>query len=501
MKFPVVVPTSSLLFYLLLLVLHYLGVYFYSFQVFLPEMDDSDQWREYQYIWWDIGPMILLGSVGAVMFLSYLLCAGIDCCAKISTSRNCQGCTECLNSERQGSYKCDQCTCEECNNPCSCPECKTKRCSCVEHKPERCSCSKCHKKLCATCFCTSCKAWKCQSVCDCPNCHSNCCDCECACSCEYCKCLLDQVCVKVRKTILWLVSELVKLVYGDEFNLVKEQPESDEIDESGRINMYIGRRPIKPSSLHICLGLKSILVLTFLAMVFSEIFFVKSIPGCHIGLDCYRENNDWTEYPINCSDSKYSNTSIVCYTLELGSQNAIGVIGGILIMSRVGIALLSKTILACTSFSINCRRKNQCCICCNNFLCVYLPQLSFGVAFVVAYYFAVRNIFKAVHETPTVLRTVRYGLQYATFGGAIFMTIAAPWYKLISTKCNCKSMRPEVRNGQTTNGTQEPISRLQVQQEIYSANESDERRATDKDRLLSNEKRVYYSTDTHTSAV
>ena len=439
--------------------------------------------NECYYFLLDVVPISIVFALGIFISILYISCSITEKCKTSSTS-NLQQC-ECISKTNSDSWNCNApCSCLKCKCwPCSCRECREKKCSCVS-KTKTIPMSECDCKTCncsEVCKCDVCqdKHCPCSSVdtskeeCSCYICHNKCgllfcihcgkikikCTCEerkCKCYKSVCECVKAVVCLcckKSKQTVLWLVSELVKLIYGDEFYLIKEQPESDEVDESGRIKMYVGKRPIKSSALclHTFLGVKSILVVSLLAMVFLDVLVVRSFPGCQQGFDCYYEDNNYAETPLNCSDL-LNDTKVICYSIELSTQTAFSAVGGILIISRLVIVLSTKIIVSCTS---NCNKKppykwcccykrrspykcNCCCCHCSWNILIQVIQIICGIIFGVTYGVTVWKIFQEAHERPTDLKKAGYGMQYATVGLAILLTIIAPWYQLVDVKHNCE---------------------------------------------------------------
>ena len=293
------------------------------------------------------------------------------------------------------------------------------------------------------CICEHCNGWKCWPInCPCRVCHPETCwegDCK--------DCCTRQNCCK---QIVWLVSELVKLMYGDEFYLIKEKEESDEVHTSGRIKTYIGIRLVNPRAkcLNFFLGSMAILLMTFLAMVFADIFFVKSYPGCQPGLDCYKNDVEFQENPIidNCSEYLRLNIPTICYSLELSFQPAFSAVGGILIMSRLLVVGFAKLMISCTSKFL----RSKCCDskyygstkCCGK---IWLAQFKITmIQFIVAGAFLVIAIGVLTgttlksHDKPTQFRLIGYIIQYITVGLSVWLTIVAPLYHLI--RCQCESL-------------------------------------------------------------
>ena len=277
------------------------------------------------------------------------------------------------------------------------------------------------------CVCEICNAWKCkQRDCSCKACHpktrweSDCCWCHNCC-----------------KRIIWLVSEIVKLMLGDEFYLIKEQKEQSGVDESGRIIMYIGERQVHPKSkcLNIFLGSMAIALMTFLAMVFADIFFVKSYPGCQPGLNCYENDNKFHERPIdNCSDYLRLNIPTICYSLELSFQPAFSAVGGILIMSRLLVVGFAKLMISCTSKFL--RSKH-----CSSKCSITLVQcIVAGVFLLIAGGILTGTTLKS-NDKPTQFRLAGYIIQYITVGVSVCLAIVAPWYLLI--RCQCDQPSPK----------------------------------------------------------
>ena len=231
-------------------------------------------------------------------------------------------------------------------------------------------------------------------------------------------------------------------MYGDEFYLIKEKEESDEVHTSGRIKTYIGKRLVNPRAkcLNIFLGSKAILLMTFLAMVFADIFFVKSYPGCQPGLDCFANDEEFQENPIdNCSDYLRLNIPTICYSLELSFQPAFSAVGGILIMSRLLVVGFAKLMIFCTS---KCLRSG----CCSSKYCgkkcsVSLVQLTVAVVFFLIAGGILTGTSLKSHDKPTKFRLAGYIIQYITVGISVFLTIVAPWYLLI--KCQCETPEPD----------------------------------------------------------
>ena len=259
----------------------------------------------------------------------------------------------------------------------------------------------------------------------------------------------------VPKFVLGIVSKLVRLVYGDDLFLIKGQRESEEPDGNGRVPMFIGNRQIPSSEhfLHTILGMISIALVSLLAMVFADIFFVNSWPGCQPSLDCYVDDANFSEPPIeNCSDPKYWNVATICYNLELDAQVAIGAVGGILVMARLAMVLFAKAILqciaCCVKYSDAYYEETDCCKCLLCLICCsccttsrpracqlkfyYSLQILFGLVLLSVYIGVVYLIFHAERNKPrTALRTTGYIIQYTAVGGSVLLTILVPWHRLL----------------------------------------------------------------------
>ena len=267
---------------------------------------------------------------------------------------------------------------------------------------------------CDTCVCPTCQGLKCNAKnCSCANCHSRECDCECRC----------------HKLVLWLVGELIKLVYGDEFYLVSVHQHANEVnEETGRIRLYIGRKLIhtRAKCLNVMLGLTSILLMTFLAIVFADNYFVTTIPGCQEGLPCYPEDDDYNQYPIkNCSEYlEANNLNTLCYRFPLSAQPALSAVGGIFITSKVLIIMFARLMIWFTS---KCLKRGVCFI--------RIIQLIVTLVFVVAAVGLTVLTSLESDEKPTKFRLAGYIIQYLTVGFTVLFAIVSPWYQLL--KCNC----------------------------------------------------------------
>lgn len=215
------------------------------------------------------------------------------------------------------------------------------------------------------------------------------------------------------KVIKRLCSELIKLMYADEFYLIKTKEEENLEHRSGFLKLYVGGKLLRPEffCLYYMLITNSLLLVFFFAMVFTDYYFVDAFPGCFPNYDCYITNADFNEYPIqNCSDLK-SNEDAICYSLKLEAQPALSAVGGLSIMIRLMVVFLSRLIVFCINKVASTRCKSLTTFrfgCCS----VFMQLFCVGMPFLIIAGLLLWGINVGAHENPySIGSSISFNMQ------------------------------------------------------------------------------------------
>ena len=169
-------------------------------------------------------------------------------------------------------------------------------------------------------------------------------------------------------------SFLVRILYGGDLYAVRAAEDEEMSDNEGRTTLHVqleNSLDSKNQCLYCTLVTNTVLIFTFLFMIFADLLVVRSDYGCSSDCDCYIADLNFDEQPLdymNCTE--YAATTggrTICYSFSIMYLGAIGDTGGVLVICSFCIFLITK-LTTCSLRNI-CNRSNQCagtCCCCPN---------------------------------------------------------------------------------------------------------------------------------------
>jgi len=307
---------------------------------------NSDRPTEFYYFLLDVIPISFAFAIGYLViswfFYIYLSLFTVKL-AKSCRSKNRSKVESVVESGFDEEFNSDE--------PCSCPDCHCNKCDRL----------KCRKTVCTCVRCTIVgKLKKCHDrryKCPCTKCHCRHCgkskgfdnQCKkCAEDCRVtttgdCKCtkwsLVKKYCnftSQVNNTLL-IGNMLVTSLYGVKFGLFRDTPKTVSYDKLGRQKIYYNEHVIPERFVffHLNLALMCLYLLSFISVVFLDIFLVESWVGCEADRDCYRQDGSFDDHPImNCTAILDNpNVTSLCYELKFDLSNAAATAGGLLTFS------------------------------------------------------------------------------------------------------------------------------------------------------------------------
>ncbi len=227
-------------------------------------------------------------------------------------------------------------------------------------------------------------------------------------------------------------NSLIIWLYGGRLTKVEVVEQEEVLYIDGNV---VGET-FKLNCLRSFLLVNAITLVTLLAMIFWDSFFVKSDfdLGCLANYDCYIANKNYSKLPLNCSQIFNQDEKIVCYQFKLDFFQAFADTGGVLTAATLGVWVMTKIwICGCV--------KNKCFhICVALEICKYvvLVLLIGGVTVVLIL------IHKHTHESYSWLRDIGHVLKFVAVGFSIIITTVTPWCllkPLPPCTCSCRIRR------------------------------------------------------------
>jgi len=232
----------------------------------------------------------------------------------------------------------------------------------------------------------------------------------------------------VAKTLL-ACNKLITALYGGKYGVIRERRRDLKRDDLGRQVMYYNEYEIPEDFVFLpcMLAIKCVVLLSFMAFFFLDVFLVRSSVGCDAGKDCYLQKPSLDGFPItDCSDvinnPKYTS---VCYELVYDVGTAAASVGGLTTFSTYALTIsagISIFIVEQIQWGI----LKFCCTC-------SLPKVFFFAQFCffsIVFWLCVWLSSGCLHQ-DTTLHMWGCIIRRLAYVSLLLVALMVPWYQLV----------------------------------------------------------------------